>query len=986
MRATILIALSTLLITFLLNTPVGNGSHLIAKTLQQEIEQTAENNWVEQTLQSLSMDERIGQLIAIRAHSNKGSSHERSVESLIRKYKVGGVTFFQGTADRQALLTNRYQQLSSKVPLMVSIDGEWGLGMRLKSTTISFPRQLTLGAIQNNELIYKMGLEVASQCKRLGVQVNFAPVVDVNNNANNPVINDRSFGEDRHNVTAKSYMYMKGMQDGGVLACAKHFPGHGDTDVDSHLDLPVIYHNKERLDSIELFPFKVLAQHNVGSMMIAHLSIPSLDNTANLPSSLSRKIVHDLLIRDLGYEGLIFTDGLEMNGVRKYFKNGELEVKALEAGNDVLLLPASVPTAIKAIKNALQTGRLTEGDINNKVRKILHAKYQLGLSRQPVVSRDNLHYDLNNLTARNLKRTLYENAITAVRNDKNILPLPRFDNQNIATVSIGKGRKTTFQREVDDYCKNIKHYYTGKSVSSSRSRSLIRSLKKKKTVVVSFHGMNKSAKKNFGISSSAVRFVEELSRYTNVMVVVFGSPYSLKNFDNMGCVIEAYEENSIVEAATAKGIFGGIHFKGRLPVTASYKSKFGDGVNTGSQKLQYAPPSVVGMSEKTLQKIDRIAQEAINARATPSVQVVVAKDNRVVYHKSFGYHTYNRRRPAQKDDIYDMASVTKICAATISVMKLVDEGKVDINRTLGTYIPRLRGTNKANLVIKDVMAHQARLKAWIPFYKETIIGSKNPSYKEGIYQDAPTDQYSLQVADNLYMNKDYAETVYQQIIDSPLRSRSGYKYSDLGFYLIRDLVENVSGQPFEEYVLNTFYKPMGLNSAGFNPAKRFDKDRMPPTEDDSYFRNQVVQGYVHDMGAAMLGGVSGHAGLFAQPIEIAAILQMLLNNGVYDGKEYLKPSTIKQFTTRHPKSKRRGIGFDMKPLNARKKPTSITMSASSQAFGHLGFTGISVWADPKHNLVYVFCSNRTYPSMNNKKIISLDIRPRIQKVAYDAIR
>ncbi len=481
--------------------------------------------------------------------------------------------------------------------------------------------------------------------------------------------------------------------------------------------------------------------------------------------------------------------------------------------------------------------------------------------------------------------------------------------------------------------------------------------------------------------------MDKLRQETNVVVVVFGSPYSMKYFDNVGVGVVAYEDNTITEETVAKGIFGGVVMKGRLPVTASYKSKYGDGVNVGDQQaLLVSTPSVVGMDAKKLEEIDKIANEAISGGATPGLQVLIAKDSRIVYHKAFGYQTYRKEVPSTINDVYDMASVTKICASTISVMKLVDEGKVNINNTLGTYIPRLRGTNKENLIIKDVMAHQARLQAWIPFYKETVIGTKYPAYKEGIYQKTRSEKYSYKVTDDLYIDKNYKETIYQAIIDSPLRNRGGYKYSDLGFYLIRDLVENVTKQPFENYVRKTFYEPMGLTTAGFNPTERIDVSRIPPTEEDDYWRNQMVKGYVHDMGAAMLNGVSGHAGLFAQPIEIAAILQMLLNNGVYNGKEYFRSETIKQFTTRHPKSKRRGIGFDMKDLKARKKMTHISTLASSQAFGHLGFTGISVWADPKHNLIYVFCSNRTYPKMNNRKIIQMDIRPRIQSVAYKAMK
>lgn len=980
MRASIIIC--TLLI--LTSVPIGIGSVKPILEVVSDQNRKEEDAWVEKLFDSMTEAERIGQLINVRAYSDKGSSHTYEVEDLIKKYHVGGMTFFKGTAEKQAELTKRYQKLAKKVPLMISIDGEWGLGMRLSSSTVSYPRQLTLGAIQDNSIIYKMGKEIARQCKRIGVQVNFAPVVDVNNNANNPVINDRSFGEDRTNVTAKSYMYMKGMQDGGVLACAKHFPGHGDTDVDSHADLPIIYHSKERLDSIELYPFKVLAQHNVGSMMIAHLSIPALDNTKNQPSSLSRKIVHDLLQEKLGYEGLLFTDGLEMQGVRKYYKNGELEVKALQAGNDILLLPPSVSTAVKSISEALKNGELNQAEIDNKVKKVLRAKYRLGLNEPVNISMSNIRSDLNDGYAGTLKAELYENAITAVRNKGNILPLPQ--TQGLATISIGQGTKTDFQRQLEAYSTNIDHYYTGHEMSSSRQRRWLGELKKYNNVVVSIHRMSKSARKGYGISKDAIDFIEKLQKQTNVVVVVFGSPYSLKYFDNINCLVEAYEENNLMESIAGKAIFGRVTMKGRLPVTASYAAKFGDGVDVGAaQTLQYADASVVGLNSKTLEGIDKIAEEAIAAGATPSAQILVAKDGRIVYHKAFGYHDYTRAVPTKVDDIYDMASVTKICATTIAVMKLVDEGKIDVDKRLGDYLPELEGTNKEYLRIKDVMAHRAGLKAWIPFYKATVIGNKNPTYKPGIYSTTKTEKYSVEITDKLFMDAAYKKAVLQEIYDSPVNSNPRYVYSDLGFFLMKEVVEKVSGETLDNFVRKNFYEPMGLTTAGFNPAERFGISRIPPTEKDDYFRNEVIQGYVHDMGAGMLGGVSGHAGLFATSADIAAIMQMLLNKGVYGGKEYLKPATVKLFTTRHSKDKRRGIGFDMKPLGV-KKSTTISPMASSEAFGHLGFTGIMTWADPKHNIVYVFCSNRTFPTMNNKKLINLDIRPRVQSVIYKALK
>ncbi len=938
----------------------------------------SEVTWVNAMYDSMTEDERLGQLIVVRAYSNKDESHAQSIEDLIKKYHVGGMTFFQGTPEKQAELTNRYQQLATKVPIMVSLDAEWGLGMRMKSSTISFPRQLMLGAIQDNRLLYEFGQEMARECRRIGVHVNFAPVVDVNNNPNNPVINDRSFGEDRYNVAAKSYMYMKGMQDNLLLACAKHFPGHGDTDVDSHYDLPIINHTAARLDSIELYPFKVLSQHGVGSMMIAHLNIPIYDNRAKMPSSLSENIVTNLLRNELGYQGLIFTDGLEMAGARKSYKGGEVEVQALLAGNDVLLLPESVSDAVRSVKKALKEGRLPADEFEAKVKKVLAAKYRLGLTSPQQVSLTNVREDVTDYTAQALNRKLIENAITAVRNNNNLLPLNTMG--NYASISIGKGSKSDFQKKLGQLS-DMPHRYTNNDIGSSERNSLVEEFKSKDVVIISFHDLNKSAKSRYGIRSSALELIEDLSKYTKVVVVNFGSPYALAQFDNVKWLIEAYEENEVTEEVSAGAIFGITRMTGRLPVTASDKAKFGDGINTASLDIMNeVAPEKVGFNATRLAVIDDIAEEAIRTGATPSIQILVAKNGKIAYQKAYGYHTYNKNIPAQKDDIYDLASVTKICATTLSIMKLVDEGKVALDEKIGTYIPILRGSNKENLILRDVLAHHAGLKAWIPFYKETLVQNHPNS---SLYSTYSQDGFSIPITDRWFLKDNYVDKIWEEIIQSSIQG-DGYRYSDLGFYICAKIVENVSGQPLDEYAMNNFYMPLGLSTTGYIPLKRFDVSRIPPTEEDQYYRMQTVQGYVHDMGAAMLGGVSGHAGLFSNAKDVAVIMQMLVNGGHYGGRQYFRPETVEQFTTRYKRSTRRGLGFDMKELD-HSSSQNVSSLASSNTFGHLGFTGICTWADPDHNLVYVFLSNRTYPTMNNNKINKSNYRPRIQTAIYKAL-
>ena len=971
-----------LLVLFTLNTTRNQG---VGGDPKEAAEKIAEEVWVNAKFDALTEDERIGQLLMIRAHSDKGPSHIAEVEQLIKDYQVGGLCFFQGTPEKQAELTNRYQALSPKVPLMLSMDAEWGLGMRFKETGFSFPKQLMLGAVQDNRLLYEMGREVARQCRRLGVHINFAPVADVNNNPDNPVINTRSFGEDRYNVAAKCYMYMKGMQDGQVMACAKHFPGHGDTDVDSHYDLPTISHPINRLDSIELFPFEILSEHGIQSMMVAHLHVPALDNRTNRPTTLSHATVTDLLQNNIGFDGLIFTDGLGMKGVTQHHKPGEVEAEALVAGNDVLLLPEDVPAAFATIKKYLAEGKLNRAQFEASVKKVLAAKFQLGLTRFDPILVNNIRAELNTAKAVVLKRKLIANALTLVRNKNGLLPFQQLDSLNIASLSLGSLKKTDFQKSLSLYA-NMEHYFTGKDVGSDKIKRTVKKLAQKDIVIVSLHDMSSYAKKNFGLTVSERTLIERLSKKTKVVLVIFGNPYSLKYFDSIDWVLEAYEENEHTEDLAAQALFGAFSIQGRLPVTASTKSKFGDGYVTNNLfRLGYDIPESVGLNAAKLQGIDALFKEAIAMKATPGGVVLVAKDGKVVFHKAYGHHTYSRRTPVERSDIYDLASITKIAATTLSVMKLYDEGHISIFQPLSDYLPELKSTNKVNLSIYDIMAHKAGLRPWIPFFEQTVTKSKrNPRPLSKFYGKQKSGKYSISVTDKLFMVDAFRDSMWQQIHQSELRSNNNYKYSDLGFYMLGNMVGRTTNVPLERFAQEQFYQPLGLSTTTFNPREKFPTSRIVPTEEDKYFRRQRIQGYVHDMGAAMLGGVSGHAGLFSNANDLAVIMQLLLNDGYYGGQQYLSPETVRLFTSRHTNDTRRGIGFDMKELSSARNQ-NMSLLASDGTFGHLGFTGTCAWTDPENDIIFIFLSNRTYPSMKNNKLGKEDFRPRIQDVIYQAI-
>lgn len=952
--------------------------------MAQAQKQNLSSHWVDSVFNSMSFDERLGQLFMIRAHSNKDAAYEEMVAAQIRDYHVGGLCFFQGTPEKQAQLTNYYQGISSRVPLFVAMDAEHGLGMRLMDNTISFPRSLALGAIQDNRMLYEVGSVIAGHCRRLGVNINFAPVADINNNALNPVIGLRSFGEDSYNVIRKSYQYMKGLQDNRVMACMKHFPGHGDTDVDSHYDLPLICHGRVQLDSLELAPFRALSQHGIQSAMVAHLNVPCLDTTANLPTTLSRYVVSDLLRKDIGFQGLIFTDGMEMKGVVKYFKDGDAEAMALAAGNDIILLPENIQLAFAKIKDFLAAKKIDTAQVYGSVKRVLAAKYalQLHLNREKIKV-ENINADLNLPTDLSLNRRLIANALTTVRNHDNLIPVHSL--KGIATLSIGKNENTVFQTTLDQFAE-MKHLFMSKTAADTTVKSVIAALSREKLVILSLHELNGRPKSNFGVTDQMVEVATALASKTNVILVVFGTPYVLKYFDNNPCVMEAYEDSPLYQELAAHAIMGVSGTNGRLPVTASDKSKVGSGVTTSSlSRLGSDYPESVGMSSVRLAKVDELCNDLIANEAAPGCVVLVARNGKVIYNKAFGYHTYEKQVPMSTGDIFDLASVTKISATTLSLMKLQGEGLLDMKQPMAKYLPELKKSNKEGITLEDIYTHQARLQPWLKFYEKTLDKSGDkikPSLD--FYRAICTDAFPTPVAANLYLKKDYDKEIYKEIIKSELRPQKEYKYSDLGLILSTRMIKKITGKSLDEFTKASFYEPLGMKTTGFLPLRSLPVEKIVPTEEDDYYRMQRVQGYVHDMASAMLGGVSGHAGLFSNAGDLAKLYQMLLNGGSYAGVRYLQPDVVQQFTSRQAGSTRRGYGFDMKELDPAKTQT-VAASASELTFGHTGFTGICVWVDPKYNLIYIFLSNRTYPSMENNKLMNLDYRIKIQQAIYDAM-
>ena len=939
-----------------------------------------QERWVDSILSSMSIDQKIGQLFMIQAYSNRDSVHENKIKAMIQDYHIGNLIFMQGTPIKQAQLTNTYQSLS-KTPLMIGFDGEWGLDMRLQNT-YRFPWNMTLGAIQDNSLIRKFGEHLGSHAKRIGIHVNFAPVVDINTNPLNPIIGNRSFGESKKNVTLKAIEFTQGMQSKGVLANAKHFPGHGDTATDSHLKLPVLNFSKERLDSIELYPYKRVFEAGMSSVMTAHLSIPILESNPKLPTSLSQKVVTDLLKVKLGFLGLIFTDGLNMKGAANYSNSAEINLAAIQAGNDVLLIPQDIPESVSLIKKSIETGVLSVDRIEESVRKILLAKYKVGLHLYKPIDTLNLINDLNRLEDDVLHRELVKNSMTIIKNDKNILPVRNLKKyEKIAYVAMGDD-------DGDLFLETLRKYSKIQKVSNNNLNELIDTLEDFDLVIIGFHKSNAHPWKSFDFSNKELVWLHEISRKNKTILSVFASPYSLlniKSFNNLEGILVAYQNSEIAQNIAAQTIFGALEAHGKLPVSIKDEFPLGTGESSvGTKRLQYSIPESVGMSSQKLAKIDSVAALVVEEKMAPGLQILVARKGVVVYEKSFGFHTDKKKNKVKNSDVYDVASLTKILASLPMLMKAEEENKIALSSTLKKILPKFKKSNKDTLTVKEILSHYGRLKAWIPFYKLTQDSITKNNLKE-FYSQSKSKKFSIKVAENLYLNNSYKDSIYKFIRDSEQRLEAGYKYSDLGYYLFKEALEKKYKSSLDDLVQEQFYKPLGANRMTYLPLNKLDKSSIVPSEKDTYYRNQLLHGYVHDMGAAMLGGVGGHAGLFANANDVAKMMQLYLQKGYYGGKRYFKKETFDKFNKRYYSDQkvRRGLGFDKPQLDSTVMATCGCVSEES--FGHSGFTGTYTWADPESEIIYVFLSNRVFPTMENKALVKRNIRTSIQQIIQEAI-
>ncbi|MFN5813671.1 MAG: glycoside hydrolase family 3 N-terminal domain-containing protein [Bacteroidota bacterium] len=936
--------------------------------------------WADSILSSLSPDEKIAQLIMVRLSSidtrtRTVSFYDTTVERDIKKYNIGGICLFQGGPVKQAVLVNYFQSIA-KTPILIAIDGETGVGMRMDSVA-NLPKMMMLGALRDSSVVYRYGQWVAEQCKLAGIQINFAPVADVNNNPNNPVINDRSFGENKFKVANWAIQYMLGMRDAGIMGSAKHFPGHGDVDVDSHLAAPLISKSRNQLDNLELYPFKKLFEAGIGSAMVGHLFVPAIDTSTNHVTSISSNAVTGLLKGEMGFKGITFTDALEMKGVAAEFPDGAAGVESLIAGNDMLCLPGDVEKVIGKVKQAIADKRITWQAIEEHALKVLETKYITGLHQWKPVDTNHLAEKLN-AKSNAIKLEVAKKTITIGKyEDPSSFPLIKNPSSNFAVLEIGRNQQTQFAAEMRKaYNADLFNFDNGKT--KEEADALYEQIKNNYSkLIVAIHELPRYPANNFNMSPVVVSLVQQLSSSVPTNLFVFGNPYAAKSYCDTKNIILAYDDDPITHTVAARLIKGEIGSEGQLPVTVCASLPY----NAGIQLKNQMPSTPIKVDTKQI-KIDSIIHDAINQQAAPGMVLLAMKDGKIVMQQTYGSMSYTGKDPISLESVYDMASVTKICATTLAIMKLHDEKKIALNNPLGDYLKWTKGTNKENILIKDILLHQAGLKAWIPFYKE-IADSMTMKALPGFLSKKASAAYAIKVDDSLYLKTAWRDTMYNRILTSSVDPKKNYVYSDNDFILLGDIVKAVSGLSLDAYVLKYFYQPLGFSSSGFNPTRWMNKSIIAPTEQDPYFRERLVRGYVHDPGAAMFGGVSGHAGLFSNAYEIAVLMEMLLNKGVINEKRFISASTVELFTQYQSDISRRGYGFD-KPEkdNATRKIPYPSMSVSPGAFGHTGFTGTCTWADPKTNTVFVLLANRVHPTAKNT-FGDLNVRGKVMEEVFN---
>lgn len=929
-----------------------------AMTQQTLIEKRkGRNKYIKQQMESMSLKQMVGQMIMIDSYAKDDSNYYKNILYQIDSNFVGGVCFFKGT-QKDLLKLNKLYDSHAEIPLFVAIDGEWGLNMRL-SEIETFPLNMTLGALPKNKyhLVKDMACVIAKECKSLGININFAPVVDININPNNPVINMRSFGQDKYKVSILAREYVKGLQENGIMAVVKHFPGHGDTETDSHKATPIIKHDKSFIDSVDVYPFRYNMNKGVWATMAGHLQVPALSKDSLKVATINKDIITSYLQENLGFEGLVFTDAMNMKGLTNLYGEGEAEVLAILAGVDILLMPENTDKAINAIITAIEEKKIPQQLIEQKCKKILSWKYDMGLvaNRGKYFPIDSNLYE----KTKELNEQITENTVTLLDGKGQISRKTNlsFNKDTVSLVLLGNA---DFEALTSNLTTDIptKIYRIHSKMKGKEVDSIIFAIDSTKTIITAFGGARFSnSKSNYGIPDISIEVLSKIEKKCkDNILLMFCNPYTLKLIDSSfkcKAFVLAYENNNYTQKAVAKFLNGEIKARGSLPVsikrTHIIENEQEELSGISSEEKFYMDNNI---NLSTIKKIDSLAQKGITEKAYPGCQVLIAKEGKIIYDKNFGYHTYDKQREVTSNTMYDIASLTKIVTTTIAIMRLYEEGKIKLDAQISNYIPELKKSEVGKLTIKELLSHYTTLPAVYPFAQKKLKG------------------------------KNIHQAILKEMKHVPLKQKK-YTYSDLNFLLLQYAIENITNEGLDEYVQREFYSKMNLQNTTFNPLLNgVNQENIAPTENDTTTRKELIWGQVHDPLAYLNNGVCGNAGLFSTAEDLFKICQMLLNKGEFEGIRYLNSATMDIFNHRYfaDVGIRRALGFD-KPL-IKGKSSHCSQYASQSSFGHSGFTGTYIWIEPENNTIIIFLSNRVYPYSSPNKLSKMNIRTDINDLIY----
>lgn len=948
----------------------------------------ADFRWADSLVQTQSMDWQLGQLFMVPLYSRElHASSYRDVYALVRDHRVGGVICMQGEASiqRQHLLElDSTSRANGGVGLLTSMDAEWGSAMRL-SNGLSFPHAMAIGATGNALWAQAVGMAVGRSLKLDGIDVNFAPVADVNNNPANPVIGTRSFGSDPTLVGAMATAFSRGLQSGGVLGCGKHFPGHGDTDIDSHHGLPLITGDSARLESVELLPFRSLVYGGVDGMMTAHLVVPGLDSTSGLPASLSPVVVGEKLRGKspggLGFEGLVFTDALTMAGAADAVPPGEREVLALLAGNDVLLFPSNVPLALDSLNAALASGRLDSAVVSTACRSVLLAGRWA--HRQREASQPNETENLQIALRAAMLTVVVKPILPASAQTLASFPWPPYTRVSVLNLNrSGKAFCDEVKKSTACDCLHHQHLPPKKDWPA-----LIDKLSKNAQVLVNVVDESNKPGRNFGVPNELSDFLAALERKAAVGLTLFTSPYATAHVGEgfSGPVMVAYHQDELTLRSAARAWSGTGDALGRMPVSAGPWA-LGDGLQAKATRLAPSAKQSNIRWVQSQERLDSLMEDALALGAFPGARLLILHRGEIQVDASYGHIDESRQQPVGPETVYDLASITKVATTTLLTAQAVDQGLIDLDAPIASMHPKILDPNLGKRTLRQILSHTAGLPSWIPFYQSVVAA--HDSTQSELYaskKDKSLDICAVRIGDLREMNCRWVDTLRQTIYAVEPDPPGRYRYSDLGYYLLQEILEDRLGAPLDQLACELIYTPLELRNIGFTPTDWAPLAHIAPTELDTVFRMEMVHGRVHDPGAAMLGGIAGHAGLFSDAHDLALLMECIRGDGEWNGKRILTPDALTQFTERtwSELQVRRGLGWDKPGL----EPDSGAScdEASWESFGHSGFTGTLVWIDPKAEMTFIFLSNRIHPDPQNRTLIREDIRTKAMSIVYQTL-